>query len=76
MDDEPQHMPHAVLAAAIPVLLYSFFCLSLGVLLVNVLHKTRDGFNCEPNIICSLCPHLLILWKMLHYLLLQRHAPL
>lgn len=45
--NEPQHMPHAVLAAAIPVLIYSFFCLSLGVLLVTVLHKTRDGFNCE-----------------------------
>ncbi|KAG9755396.1 hypothetical protein KCU73_g5436, partial [Aureobasidium melanogenum] len=43
--NEPQHMPHAVLAAAIPVLIYSFFCLSLGVLLVAVLHKTRDGFN-------------------------------
>ncbi|KAI4758574.1 hypothetical protein E4T52_09268 [Aureobasidium sp. EXF-3400] len=38
-------MPHAVLAAAIPVLIYSFFCLSLGVLLVTVLHRTRDGFN-------------------------------
>lgn len=47
MGSEPQHMPHAVLAAAIPVLTYSFFCLSLGVLLVIVLHRTRDGFNCE-----------------------------
>ena len=47
MGSEPQHMPHAVLVAAIPVLLYSFFCLSLGFLLVTVLFKTRDGFNCE-----------------------------
>ena len=47
MGSEPQHMPHAVLATAIPVLIYSFFCLSLGVLLVAVLHRTRDGFNCE-----------------------------
>ncbi|THY31744.1 hypothetical protein D6D00_02094 [Aureobasidium pullulans] len=45
MSNEPQHMPHEVLAAAIPVLIYSFFCLSLGVLLVTVLHRTRDGFN-------------------------------
>ena len=29
MSNEPQHMPHEVLAAAIPVLIYSFFCLSL-----------------------------------------------
>lgn len=47
MGSEPQHMPHAVLAAAIPVLCYSFFCLFLGFLLVTVLFKTRDGFNCE-----------------------------
>ncbi|KAI4730443.1 hypothetical protein E4T49_01755 [Aureobasidium sp. EXF-10728] len=47
MGSEPQHMPDAVLAAAIPVLVYSFFCLSLGVLLVTVLHRTRDGFNCK-----------------------------
>lgn len=40
-------MPHAVLAAAIPVLVYSFLCLSFGLLLVTVLHRTRDGFNCE-----------------------------
>ena len=46
-------MPHAVLATAIPVLTYSFFCLSLGVLLVIVLHKTRDGFNCESIIAYS-----------------------
>lgn len=43
----PKHMPHAVLAAAIPVLIYSFICLSFGILLVTVLHRTRDGFNCE-----------------------------
>jgi hypothetical protein len=36
-----------VLAAAIPVLMYSFFCLCLGILLVTILHRTRDGFNCE-----------------------------
>ncbi|KEQ99958.1 hypothetical protein AUEXF2481DRAFT_206359 [Aureobasidium subglaciale EXF-2481] len=45
MESEPQYMPHEVLAAAIPVLIYSFVCLSLGVLLVTVLQKTRDGFN-------------------------------
>jgi hypothetical protein len=54
MGDEPQHMPHEVLAAAIPVLIYSFFCLSLGVLLVTVLHRTRDGFNCKSILGCSL----------------------
>jgi hypothetical protein len=52
MGDEPQRMPHAVLAASIPVLIYSFFCLSLGVLLVTVLHRTRDGFNCESILAC------------------------
>jgi hypothetical protein len=60
MGDEPQHMPHAVLAAAIPVLIYSFFCLFLGVLLVTVLHRTRDGFNCKSIPVCSstLADHL------------------
>jgi hypothetical protein len=46
-------MPHAVLAAAIPVLMYSFFCLCLGILLVTILHRTRDGFNCESIIAFS-----------------------
>jgi hypothetical protein len=27
--------------------MYSFFCLCLGILLVTILHRTRDGFNCE-----------------------------
>jgi hypothetical protein len=74
MGNEPQHMPHAVLAAAIPVLIYSLFCLSLGVLLVTVLHRTRDGFNCESILASSfiLADHL----KMLHCSLLRQRAPL
>jgi hypothetical protein len=60
MGNEPQHMPHAVLAATIPVLMYSFFCLFLGILLVTVLHRTRDGFNCESILAFSstLADHL------------------
>jgi len=73
MSNEPQNMPHEVLAAAIPVLIYSFFCLSLGVLLVTVLHRTRDGFNCESVHAFS---YLLLLTfqKTLYCLLLPRHV--
>jgi hypothetical protein len=74
MGDEPQHMPHAVLAAAIPVLIYSFFCLSLGVLLVTVLHRTRAGLIVSRSLPVNL--PLLIFWKMLRYLLSRQPAPL